>query len=144
MKFKLDVSQMADEFFDETRLLGIVAPVKDYQFCWRLNHHLRFDFRNNSDIEIQLTRKQRQYFFSVYSYNEPYSSLVHYVYNNQFDGEYLLPEFKHLDFIWLMKGDLVDESYLLNITKLLHSMNDVQLIVQINQNQIRNKSHLIF
>lgn len=144
MKFKLDVSQMADEFFEETRLLGIVAPVKDYQFCWRLNQHLRFNFRNNSDIEIQLTRKKREYFFSVYAYNEPYSSLVHYVYNNQFDGEYLLPEFKHLDYIWLMKGDIVDENYLLNIIKLLRSMNDVQLVVEISQDQIRNKSHLIF
>ncbi|WP_315818940.1 IPExxxVDY family protein [Paraflavitalea speifideaquila] len=75
-----------------------MAPVKNYQFCWQLNQLLRFDFRLNNDIEIQLFKKHRNYYFSIFEYREPNSSLVHYLYNNQFDGEYLLPEFRHLDF----------------------------------------------
>ena len=65
------------------------------------------DFRINHEMEIQLKKKKRDYFFSVFEYREPTGSLSHYLYNNQFDGEYLLPEFKHLDFLWLMKGDMV-------------------------------------
>ena len=144
MKLKLDVSQMADEFFEDTRLLGVVAPIRDYQFCWRLNNRLRFDFRINNDVEIQLTRKNRQYFFSVYSFPEPHCSLVHYLYNNQFDGEYLLPEFRHLDFLWLLKGDVVSDDYLQNIMKLLRSMSDVQMVMEIGQGQVKHKSHMIF
>jgi hypothetical protein len=54
---------MTDDFFEDTRLLGIVAPVKDYQLVLQLNNRLRFAFRNNSDLEIQLTKRQRKYFF---------------------------------------------------------------------------------
>ena len=107
MKLKLDFEELADDFFSDTRLIGIVAPLKDYQFCWHLNQLLRFDFRNNNDIEIQLNKKKRDYFFSVFEFREKNNSLVHYLYNNQFDGEYLLLEFKHLDFLWLVKSDPV-------------------------------------
>jgi hypothetical protein len=94
MKLKLDQDWMTDEFFEGTRMIGIVASMKDYQLCWHLNQLLNFDFRNNTEIEIQLKKKTRSYYFSVFQYNEPNSALGHYLYNNQFDGEYLLPEFK--------------------------------------------------
>ena len=54
MKLKLNLNDLADNFFENTRMLGLVASVKDYQFCWYLNQLLRFDFRINNDIEIQL------------------------------------------------------------------------------------------
>lgn len=144
MKFKLDLTDLADDFFDETRLIGMVAPVKDYQLCWQLNHMLRFDFRMNNEIEIHLTKKQRQYFFSVYEYREPTSSLCHYLYNNQFDGEYLLPEFKHLDFLWLMKGDPVSEPRLVELLQAVRSIAGVQLVTELTNEKIKNKGHLIF
>jgi hypothetical protein len=54
MKLKLDIDELAEDFFRETRLAGIVAPVKDYQLCWQLNQLLTMDLRNNNEIEIQL------------------------------------------------------------------------------------------
>ena len=103
MKLKIDNEALAQEFFENSVLIGMVAPVQDYQFCWNLNQILGFDFRTNNDIEIQLTKKLRKYFFSIYEYHVPSTSITHYLYNNQCDGEYLLPEFKHLDFLWLIK-----------------------------------------
>src|SRR6187200_2762561 len=111
MKLKLDLDGLEDEFFRDTRLIGIVAPIKDYQLCWMMNQLLTIDFRNNNDIEIQLKRKKRDYYFAVFQYNEPTNSLTHYLYNNQFDGEYLLPEFRHLDFLYLLKGDAVSNEF---------------------------------
>lgn len=135
---------MEEDFFEDTRLLGIVAPVKDYQFCWQLNQIFRFNFRINNNIEIQLTKKQRNYFFRVYEYNEPNSSLTHYLYNNQHDGEYLLPEFKHLDFLWLMKGDLVDDNSIAHMISSIKNINGIQLVTELTNEKIRNKGHLIF
>src|SRR5919112_520545 len=89
-----------------------MAPMKDYTFCWHLNDLMGVDFRINNEIEIQLKRKDRNYFFTVFEYQQPNSALVHYLYNNQFDGEYLLPEFRHLDFLWLFKGDIVGDERL--------------------------------
>ena len=66
MKLILDPKGLTDGFFEETRLLGIMAPIKDYQFCWQVNNLLGVDFRINNDIEIQLTKKKRNYFFLQY------------------------------------------------------------------------------
>lgn len=144
MKLKLDFDDLADDFFDNTRLMGIVAPVKNYQFCWQLNQLLRFDFRINNDIEIQLFKKQRHYYFAIFEYREPNSSLVHYLYHNQFDGEYLLPEFRHLDFLWLLKGDMVADEFLNNLMAAIKGIGAVQLVTELTNEKIRNKGHLIF
>ena len=56
MKLKIDNEQLAEEFFENTHLLGIVAPVKSYQFIWHINQQLGCNFRLNNDIEIELRK----------------------------------------------------------------------------------------
>lgn len=143
-KLILDNEELTHEFFEDTRLLGIMAPVKDYQFAWQLNQLMGVDFRINNDIEIQLKRKGRNYFFTVYDFHESTGSLSHYLYNNQFDGEYLLPEFKHLDFLWLMKGDTVEDNTLSSHISTIRSVAGVQLVTELTNEKIKNKDHLIF
>ena len=144
MKLILDTKNLTEEFFEDTRLLGIMAPIKDYQLCWHLNSSMGMDFRINNDIEIQLNKKKRSYFFAVYEFCEPTGSLFHYVYNNRFDGEYLLPEFRHLDFLWLMKGDTVNEQTLQQTIGGIKEINGVQLVLELTNEKIRNKEHLVF
>lgn len=144
MKLKLNIEDMTDGFFENTRLIGIVAPVKGYQLVWQLNNRLRFDFRSNNDLEIQLTKRQRKYFFGIYEYQEPGNALQHFLYNNQFDGEYLLPEFKHLDFLWLQKGDTVPDDKLARLINSVKDIPGVQLVMELSQEKIKNKGHLIF
>ncbi len=144
IKFKVDNDALADEFFDGTRLLGIVGPLKDYQFCWQLNQGMQIDFRVNHEIEIVLTRKKRNYFFTIYEYQEPANTLVHYLYNNQFDGEYLLPEFRHLDYLWLLKGDQVNDELILAMVQSVKLIPGVQMVMELSTDKIKNKGHLIF
>jgi hypothetical protein len=140
VKLKIDNETLAQEFFEDSLLLGIVAPIKDYQFCWQLNQILGI----NNDFEIQLTKKQRKYFFSVYEFAVPSTCLVHYLYNNQFDGEYLLPEFKHLDFLWLLKGEAVTTDELKALMQSIKSLPGVQLVNEMTNEKIKHKQHLIF
>jgi hypothetical protein len=144
MKLKLNIEDMTEGFFEDARLIGIVAPVKDYQLVRQLNNRLRFDFRSNNELEIQLTKKQRKYFFGIYEYQEPGNSLIHFLYNNQFDGEYLLPEFKHLDFLWLQKGDIVADEKMMHLMSSIRTVPGVQLVTELLQEKIKNKGHLIF
>ncbi|HMU71150.1 MAG TPA: IPExxxVDY family protein [Ferruginibacter sp.] len=143
-KLKIDNEALAEEFFEDASLLGIVAPQKDYQFCWQLNQSLGFHFRVNNDLEIQLTKKKRSYFFSIFEYKVPAITLTHYLYNNQYDGEYLLPEFKHLDFLWLIKGDPVPAEDLKNLMQSVRTIQGVQLVTEMTNEKIKNKQHLIF
>ena len=144
MKLAIDNNTLADVFFADTRILGIVAPVKIYSFCWLLNQALGCDFRLNNDIEVQLSKKGRQYFFSVYEFCEPGNSLAHYIYNNQFDGEFLLPEFRNLDFLWLLKGDDVQDGYIPFLQQSIKNIGEVQLITELDKDKIKNRTHLIF
>ncbi|HEX6334653.1 MAG TPA: IPExxxVDY family protein [Flavisolibacter sp.] len=144
MKLMLDTRELTDDFFDETRLLGIQAPIKDYQFCWQLNSLLGIDFRINHELEIQVKKKNRNYFFSVYEFHERSTCLKHYLYNNQFDGEYLLPEFRHLDFLWLLKDDHVTEPALQQLCQSIRTISGVQLVIELTNEKIKNREHLVF
>jgi hypothetical protein len=140
----MDNTLLVEEFFEGTRLMGIVAPVKGYQFSWLLNQYMQIDFRINHDIEIQLDKKKRKYYFSIYEYAEPNGSLMHYLYINQFDGEYLLPELKHLDFLWLLKGDIMRDTEFAHLQQSIRSIPGVQLVMELTGEKIRNKAHLVF
>ncbi len=144
MKLKIDNEVLVEEFFQDACLLGIVAPVKLYQFCWHLNQLLRFDFRINNNIEIQLNKKNRMYFFSIYEYGERGGTVKHYLYNNQFDGEYLLPEFRHLDFLWLIKDDIMENEEITALIGSIRTIPAVQLVTEMTNEKIKNKQHLIF
>ena len=144
MKLKLDMEEMAEAFFEDTRLVGIVAPIKDYQFCWQLNRLFHFNFRLNNSIEIQLSKKLMNFSFPVFEYPEPNNSLVHYLYNNKHSGEYLLPQFKHNDFLWLMKGDAVDDHKFENISKLIRQISGVQMVTELAHERMQHKGNLMF
>ncbi len=143
MKLTLDNEAITDDFFSDTRLIGIIAPIKNYQFCWQLNNLLGFNFRLDTEIDKQLRRKNRQYFFSVYKHEEN-NFLKYYLFHNHCDGEYLLPEFKHMDFMLLMKGDYVDDYKCAHIIMTIKSIASVQMVVELTNEKIRNKEHLVF
>jgi len=144
LKLSINNHELAEAFFEDTRFLGIMTPGKDYQFCWHLNNLMGMDFRVNHEIEIRLKKKNRDYFFSVFEYHEPTGSLSHYLYKNKFDGEYLLPEFRHLDFLWLMKDDIVSDADLQQTIGYVRSVPGVQLVVELTNEKIKNKEHLVF
>jgi hypothetical protein len=144
MKLRIDNDVMVEEFFANARLLGIVAPIEQYRFCWHLNHMLNFKFRINNSIEIQLNKKARNYFFPIYEFGEQSGTIKHYLYNNQDDGEYLLPEFKHLDFLWLIKDDIMHDDDVGLLISSIRALPAVQLITELTNEKIKNKQHLIF
>ena len=143
MKLKLNQDELTENFFHDTRLLGIVVSAKSYRFCWQLNNSLGYDFRLNPDLEIHLQKKGRQYFFSVYQHAVN-NFLSHFIYHNQYDGEYLLPEFKHMDFLWLIKGEIVPDEECRKLIQSIKNVNDVQLVAELTNEQIKNKGNLIF
>lgn len=143
IKQKLDMSQMNHEYFDETRILGIMAPVKNYYFIWMLNSFLDFNFSLYTDAHVEMHKKNRIYRFNLYTSTHTESSLVHYLYQNQCDGEALLPELKHLDFIWLMKGDRIADNRCHHMMENIKKLGNVQLVTEITVDQIKNISNLI-
>jgi hypothetical protein len=143
MKLVLDNDQITEDFFEDTILLGIMAPLQPHQFVWQVNQSIRFDFRINNELEVEIVRKRRTYYFPVYEFQEPGLSLFNYLYNNLYDGEYLLPEFKHLDYLWLCKGDLPSKDEERMLIEDIRNIPGVQLVVELTNDKIKNKKNLI-
>ncbi|MEO8819660.1 MAG: IPExxxVDY family protein [Ginsengibacter sp.] len=144
MKLRFDNEAMLEDFFENTRLLGIVASIEQYRFCWHLNQLLNFDFRINNSLEIHLNKKTRNYFFPIYQYGTHAGTIIHYLYNNEDDGEYLLPEFKHLDFLWLMKDDIMKNEEVAILMNSIRTIPNVQMVIELTNEKIKNKQHLVF
>ena len=142
-KLKLNISKIEGNFFAGSRLLGVMSQLKNYRFCWLVNAWLHYDFRLNADIEIQLRRKGRIYFFGVYQFCETDCEMEHYIYHNQFEGEYLLPEYKHFDFLWLIQADIISEEYFTVLQQNLKNITGIQLVTELPLEKIKNKENLI-
>ena len=56
----------------------------------------------------------------------------------------MLPEFKHFDFLWLMKGDEVNDESMQETIQTIRSINSVQLVTELSIDQIKNKENLVF
>lgn len=143
MKLVLDNDILTDDFFSDTRLLGIMAPVKNYYFCWLLNNLLGYNFRLDTDIDKPLRKRKRQYYFSVYTHSED-DFLKYHLFHNHCDGEYLLPEFRNIDFILLMKGDFVEDSKCNDVISSIKDMPSVQMVIELTNEKIKHKQHLVF
>ena len=142
--YKLNVDAINDDFFEDTKLLGIITPLKRFQLCWQVNSRFGFKFSMSKDKELKLEKHKRTYFYSLFISNEPNSQLKHVLYHNQFDGEYLLNEFKHIDYLWLMKGDMIEEERYNWIKDALKTIDGVQLVAELTNEQIKTKGNLIF
>ncbi|MFY7900787.1 MAG: IPExxxVDY family protein, partial [Chitinophagaceae bacterium] len=66
------------------------------------------------------------------------------LYNKYCDGEYLLPEFKHMDYLWLMKNDTVDDDTCNWIKQAIKTINGVQMVAELTNEQIKNKGNMVF
>lgn len=143
MKLRINNEAAFEDFFSDVRLLGVMAPIELYKFCWHLNQVLSFDFRIDNQLEINLQKKGRSYFFPVCHYQKPVSSLQHFLYSNHDDGEYLLPELKHFDFLWLMKYDAVNDQELKIFIDSVKSLPITQMVVELTPDKVKNKQNLV-
>lgn len=142
-KLFLDNDLIAEEYFANAQLLGIQCPVEPHKFVWLINQHFGFDFRYQSGTEILLEKKGRKFYFPVFGFDELHLSVQHLIYTNQFDGEYLLPELKFTDFLWLVRSDANDFSFMQLLAQEMRGIGAVQLVSTLSNDKIKNKQHLI-
>jgi hypothetical protein len=142
-RLTIDNLQLANEFFEDARLLGIQCPAETTRFIWMVNRVFGYRFQYQHEGEIKLTAQKRHYEFPVYLCREPNLELVHLLYVNGDDGRHLLPELKHIDYLWLLKGEFSDESFIVSLIQGLRNMEQVQLVMELTNEKIKNKEHLV-
>jgi hypothetical protein len=140
----LDEGLISEDFFEHSGLLGIQVPFDSFQFCWKLNDFLGYNFKATPPFEIELRRKNRKYFFPIFESKKENVLSEHLLYSNQYDGEYLLPEYKHIDFIWKIKNENNKEEIMDFLKFELTMIEEIQVIIDIAVDNLKSKSNLIF
>lgn len=144
MKLKITNDDLSDEFFTNVQVIGIVSTLKGYKFCWSLNHHLSVDFRLHPDMEVQLEKKKLFYYFNIYYYADADGNISHMLYENESRGEFLVPEFKHLDYLWLIRSDDHDiQEIKEHLLDKLRKLDIIQLATYMQLENIKSKENLI-
>jgi hypothetical protein len=142
MKLKLDDERMSDDFFEDTKILGIACPLKNYQFCWHVEKSLNIPFATSADLQIGMEKNKRSYSFTVYEFIHPITSKEHFLYSNKHEGESLLPELQHLDFIWLIRDTHNDQFEFNELQQRLRNIPSVQLVTEVLHERIKSRDNL--
>lgn len=141
-RYKLDNDTVSERFLEGARLIGLVAPVKDYQLCWQINRSLQFDFRLEQGLEIRLKTGRKSCYFNVFEYEESIKTVIHYLFNNHYKADFLLPELRHLDYLWLIKGEYYQPGELKLLLDQVREIECIQLVAEFSLNDIKNKQNL--
>lgn len=142
MKLKLDDELMSEGFFEGTRILGIACTLKNYHFCWHIEKTMQIDFHTSADLQIGMEKNKRSYSFTVYEYIDPVTAIEHFLYSNKHDGEFLLPELQHLDFIWLIRDSFNNEEDFNYLQQKIRTITGVQLVTEVPHDRIKSKDNL--
>jgi len=133
---------MSDNFFEDTRILGIACTLKNYHFCWHVDRLLQIGFQTSVDLQIPMEKNRRSYSFTVYEYIHQTEQQEHFLYSNKHEGEFLLPELQHFDFNWLIRDPFHDESAFSRIQFMIKEIPGVQLVAEVAHDKIKSKDNL--
>lgn len=154
LKLKLNEREMADDFFEDTCLLGIASSLPPYRLCWVLNDHFDINLTCEPDMTLELAEKDKPYmnkgiqtenvayFYTVYEYQLPNSCHRYLLYQLKNNNVSLLPDFKKIDYLWLIQtADSIEDTR--DIADELRKIPDVLFTQVIEPSQIKNPQSLL-
>lgn len=143
-KLLIDNQLIAEEYFSDVRLIGIQCGLPSYSFVNLLNNDLAFDFSLNIYTTIEVMKSRRKLSYNIYECNESNFELEHIIYINKYDGEYLMPELTHFDFLWMLKGESHTKQNIIQaLIQYLNKLDQVSLVMELMRDKIKNKQTLV-
>jgi hypothetical protein len=139
-KFILDSGE--DEEVDFL-LIGISSHAKIYRLCWSLNQTMKLKLVNsNTAIELVDSKKKIKNSFEVYEYLDEEQRIHFHVIPNKSSNGFLLPELKHVDYIMLLKENIIIN--LDDIIAKLRLSDQVLTAFEIKTSEVKSIENLLF
>ncbi len=142
-RLQIDNEALANEYFENSVVIAIQTSLHPHKFIWMVNEQFRFDFRYQHGSELELERKGRKFVFPIFRYVEERVSGQHVIYTNQNDGEYLLPEMRHTDYLWFVQMDVPSRELADILAQELRKLDAIQMVSTLENDKIKNKQNLI-
>ena len=142
-KLVLDTSAMQEDFFTDTAMIGIGTAQQGYRFCWLLNRHFDINFLRDPEQNICVQKKDTsKHYFPIYQYDLPNSGHKYLLYKLKTGNEFLLPETRQLDYLWLIQTATPEEDAR-QIAAELRNIPEVQLAQILDAEQLKNLNNLL-
>lgn len=142
-KLVINNSELAEAFFDDARLLGIQCPQPPHALIWQINRSFGYNFAYLVQGEIILQDMGRKYQYPIYTCREAQLELEHLLYVNGHDGKHLLPELRHIDYLWLLKGAGAQPAFTALLMQELRALSGITLVLELTNEKIKHKEHLV-
>ncbi len=123
-------------------LIGIVTPLQDYRLAWFINSTLHKSLAKNTDIQIADPLNKKQMNFARFDFDEVITRSIFHLLQNKHATDCLLPEFKELDYLFIIKGDYY-KSRKNEIVKKLRTLEHIQTAIIIDIEQVKSKNNLL-
>lgn len=98
--------------------MGISSHENDYRLSWAINNQLGFEFSQIPNLKIYNDKISEDQDFSMFSYNDESKFIKYYLISNTCENGFLLPEYKNIDFLLLVYGEVSDNDLELLVNKL--------------------------
>ncbi len=124
-------------------LIGISSHSKDYRLCWSVNNVLGTSFVKKDDLKVELLKSHEISLFSFYEHEDEENFNIQYIISNTGTSGNLLPEYRNLDYFWMIKGNFTKQ----NMHDLLDKLAKVESIIaclEIDVSGLKSKQNLIF
>ncbi|MBN2214550.1 MAG: IPExxxVDY family protein [Bacteroidales bacterium] len=127
----------------ELCIIGISSHENDYRLSWAINNHLGFKFSRTENLKYHNDKIQETQTFSVFSHIEEDYELKYYLVSNTGQNGFLLPEYRNVDFLFLIYGE-VTENELNDILGRMKQMEIINLAFQISDLSSKSIEKLVF
>jgi len=137
-------SKLVIEYDYDFELVGIRSTAKGYRLAWQINAALGIHLIRQPDLTVGF-KKGDEKKFSFYAHEARINRLKLFK-NKPADSEqgkyFLVPEFPHYDFIFLIQMDDVTQHE--TIISQLRQIDSIELVSSIPLEGLKSKSNFIF
>lgn len=135
----LDDSFLEEEFFEDVVLIGIVCARKPHQLAWFLREYTGYLFERNHDYQ----NIKDDLIFPVFYLEDQLQFIEHFLFTNRIQKEFLMPEAKNIDFIWMIKSSMQRLTLRDKILPHLKNIPCIDYAFEINPTALKSRQVLV-
>lgn len=105
-------------------LIGISSHENDYHLCWSINQKLGLNLQKTANFIGYNPKLKANQEFSMYTFEDEESLLTYHLLSNRCDDGFLVDEFRNIDFLIQVHGDLPEAAQ----KKLIRDLKTIGII----------------
>lgn len=123
-------------------LIAVTAPLKDYQFCFKVNKQLNREFYRIDELQLVYPNDE-VFFFPRYYYLDSQTENEYYLLANKGSEGFLIPEMKTADYFMLIYN-FIDEEDIQSVISGLNKIDEVLVAAEVDPKKLKSKENLVF